>query len=184
MPRRFQNVFTTTLVDSGGITNVSTALTLAANPTSLSLGAGEYVVFTLINGSTREHVRATSVVGTAVSGMTRGVEGTTASAFPAGTTVQLAVTAEFLETLPTADAWSTVTISPAVFAHYEFTVADATAVVGQRVTMQLEPNTEYDLDDLYVYKVKAAILVNGTISVVLSTDGPIVGTFAFSYTLG
>lgn len=96
MPRRFQNLFTTTLA-GGGITAVATSMTLTANPTGLSLAAGEYVVFTLINGATREYIKATTVSGTAVSGMTRAVEGSTASAFPAGATVQIAVTAASME---------------------------------------------------------------------------------------
>jgi hypothetical protein len=184
MPRRFQNNFTTTLVDSGGITDTATSMTLAANPTSLSLGAGEFVIFTLINGATREHVRATSVSGTAVSGMTRGVEGTTASAFPAGTTVNIHVTAEWLESVIGADANTTVSISPAVYYHADFTITDATATTAQRVLIKFEPNTDFDLDDLAVYRVDAAVLTNGTITGVISTDGPIGGNFLLSYALG
>lgn len=184
MPRRFQNNFTTTLVDSGGITDSATSMTLAANPTSLSLGTGEFVIFTLINGATREHVRATSVSGTAVSGMTRGVEGTAASAFPAGTTVNIHVTAEWLESAVAGDAQVTVSVSPAVYYQADFTISDATAVTTQRVLVQFEPNADFDLDDLTAYAVRAAVLTNGTITGVISTEGPVGGNFLLSYALG
>lgn len=98
MPQIWANQATTTLASS--ITSVATALTLAsATNWPSSLAAGQYLVITLINGTTREIISATAITGTAVSGMTRAQEGSTASAFPAGSTVLVAVTAAGMSAL-------------------------------------------------------------------------------------
>jgi hypothetical protein len=99
MPRKYPNRWFTTLADVGGITNVATSLTLAANPGSVSLTAGQYVVLTVTNGSTVERMRATTITGTAVSGITRGQEGTTGVAFPLGATISINITQVGIENL-------------------------------------------------------------------------------------
>lgn len=96
MPQKFANQAITTLaadLTSGG---VSLTLASATNWPS-SLASGEYLVITLINGSTREIIRATTISTVTVSGITRAQEGTSASAFPTGSTVMIAVTRAIMD---------------------------------------------------------------------------------------
>lgn len=183
MPRKFANRFTTTL--AAPITDTDVTLTLASNPTGLTLAANEFVVLTLINGSTVERLRATSVVGTAVSGITRawGPEGTTASGFPANSVIKITITAAALDEIRFPHKTTTVSLATAVVHQHEFTITDVDAVTARRVVIQLEPNDNLDLDQLADYTVRAAVLTDGTISGVLSSPDALVGDFLLSYTL-
>ena len=98
MPQKVPNNAITTLQTT--IINTDTSLTLvSATNWPSSLAAGEYLIITLVNGSTREIIKATTISTVTVSGITRGQQGTTATGFPAGSTVMVAVDRDIMEAI-------------------------------------------------------------------------------------
>lgn len=75
------------------------------------------------------------------------------------------------------------TVSPAVWGTATFSLVDVDASSGQSVLIQLAPSTDYDADTLADFSVMATC-GTGTVDVTLQTNGPIGGTFAFTYVLG
>lgn len=90
--RKHANNFSTTL--NGSITNVATSITLTSATGLPAIGAGEVYRLTIVNGSTREIVEVTDDASTPTLTVTRGMEGTTGTAFASGSVVSLRTTAD------------------------------------------------------------------------------------------
>lgn len=81
-----------------------------------------------------------------------------------------------------AAAIANVTTPVGTFGQAQFNVVNALSTVANIVTCQLNPNDDYDLDDLDGFEIHAQAQ-DGSIDFVISADGPIVGDFKISYQL-
>ena len=90
--RKYANNFTTTL--NGSITDVQTTITLTSDTGLPAIGAGEVYRLTIVEGSNIEVVEVTDDASTPTLTVTRGVDGTSGTAFGDGSVVELRVTAD------------------------------------------------------------------------------------------
>lgn len=94
MPRLHANNYDTTLDE--GIDDNDTSMEVVSAAGLPAVGSGTVCYLTLESGSTREIVEVTAATGTTLT-IVRGKESTTPTAFSAGTTVSLRVTASSLD---------------------------------------------------------------------------------------
>lgn len=90
--RKHANNFDTTL--NGSITNVATSITLTSDTGLPSIGAGEVYRLTITDGTNYEIVEVTDDSSSPTLTVTRGVDGTSGTAFDDGDVVSLRTTAD------------------------------------------------------------------------------------------
>lgn len=78
---------------------------------------------------------------------------------------------------------TTVTVSPAEFYTCVEPVTDAAALITSKVMCWLEPNSDWDADDLAEFELFATPRA-GAIDFTIGRTGPIVGSFTINYVLG
>lgn len=185
MPRQFIDNFEVTLTAAiTGTGDVSIVLPAGtgAQLAGLTLSPTDVLALTITNGTTVEIVHATAR-STDTLTVVRAREGTTAATFPIGSVLGCYPTAAGMRELQITAKRGTVAIPANTDSQHEFTITDADATTLRDVDIRLRPTEELDLDELDDYTLTAAILVDGTITVVISSVGYLAGTFAYTYTL-
>ena len=76
-----------------------------------------------------------------------------------------------------------VSVVPAKIGQAELVVTDANVSASSKIMCQLEPNTDFDVDELAGFS-WAAQAGNGQIIFTIVSDGAIVGDFNILYTIG
>lgn len=99
--RKYANNFTTTL--NGAITDSATSITLTSATGLPAIGANEVYNLTITDGTNTEIVQVTDDASTPTLTVTRGVDGTSGTAFADGDTVELRVTSDSFEDVLSAD---------------------------------------------------------------------------------
>lgn len=76
-----------------------------------------------------------------------------------------------------------VSVVPAKIGQAERVVTDANVSANSKIMCQLEPNADFDADELAEFALSAQA-GNGQIIFTIVSDGPIVGVFNILYTIG
>lgn len=76
-----------------------------------------------------------------------------------------------------------VSVVPAKIGQAELVVTDANVSASSKIMCQLEPNTDFDVDELAEF-ILSAQAGNGQIIFTIVSDGAIVGDFNILYTIG
>ena len=76
-----------------------------------------------------------------------------------------------------------VSVVPAKIGQAERVVTDANVSANSKIMCQLEPNSDFDADELAEFALSAQA-GNGQIIFTIVSDGPIVGVFNILYTIG
>lgn len=95
MVRKYANNYSSTL--NGAITNVATSLTVSSATGLPSIGAGETYRLTIDDGTNVEVVEVTDDASSPTLTVTRGVDGTSGTAFADGDAIELRATAASFE---------------------------------------------------------------------------------------